>query len=419
MSDTNHVLSDSPQPPNSLAPTYIEQNVAGSQQLATARIQSSFAIARRFPRDIEMVRQNMLKECCRPSFCMPDMKKNGSSVALYRVPRAGTNIEGVTIRFAEMAARNFGNLTIELQPLGEDQTQRIYVVIATDFETNLTRSEIVNVPKTIERKFAKDTDVIISSRTNSKGHTVYTILATEDDIAMKRNALISKATRNLIMGFIPGWLVEECVQEIRATAAKKDAQDPDAAKRSLFDAFASVGVTALMLTEFIGHGNQLQPAELEELRGYFGGMREGYTTWAEIVASKDDDKDGGVAKQIEELLTASGRTPAQSRKLRSSYAGRPAELVKYLQEEATKKADTGATKETPAATDPTQGASSAEPSSANVAQGSMSANAPTQHSPQRDMVAPSSPASQSQPVTERPAERKQSSPPPPPPDQDW
>jgi hypothetical protein len=338
----NGALSDTAHTPQSLTPTYVEQNQSGSQQLATVQIQSRYQIARRFPRDIDVVRQNMLKECERPSFCMPDMKKNGSSVAIYRVPRAGTNIEGVTIRFAEMAARNFGNVGIDLQQLGEDQTQRIYLVTATDYETNLVSTEIVNVPKTIERKFIKDTDMVISTRTNSKGESVSTIIATDDDIAMKRNALVSKAKRNLIMGFIPGWLVEECVWKIRATAAKKDAEDPDAAKRQLFDAFATIGVTADMLKEFLGHANALSPAELEDLRGYFGGMKEGYTTWAEIAASKDDDKDGSVAKEIDELLKTSGRTMPAARKLRATYAGRPQELLTYLKDEAAKKANTGA-----------------------------------------------------------------------------
>ncbi|HEV2175409.1 MAG TPA: hypothetical protein VGR71_17670 [Nitrospira sp.] len=338
----NGALSDTAQHPHSLTPTYVEQNQSGSEQLATVQIQSRYQIARRFPRDLDLVRQNMLKECHRPSFCMPDMKKNGSSVAIYRVPRAGTNIEGVTIRFAEMAARNFGNIGIDLQQLGEDNTQRIYLVTATDYETNLISTEIVNVPRTIERKYIKDTDLVVSSRTNSKGEPVHTIIATDDDIAMKRNALVSKAKRNLIMGFIPGWLVEECVDTIRDTAAKKDAEDPDKAKRDLFDAFATLGVNADMLKEFIGHTNPLQPLELETLRGYFGGMKEQYTTWAEIAATKGDDKDGTVAKEIDALLSASGRTVPLARKLRASYAGRPQELLTYLKDEAAKKANTGA-----------------------------------------------------------------------------
>jgi hypothetical protein len=339
---TNGALLDDTQNPQSSDLVYQEQNTAGAQQLATVQVQSRYAIARKFPRDIEGVRQRMLRECQRPSFCMPDPKKNGSSVAIYRVPRGGSNIEGVSIRFAEMAARNFGNLGIDVQQVGEDQTQRIYLVTATDYETNLVSTEIVNVPKTIERKFTKDGDLVVSRRTNSKGETIATIIATDDDIAMKRNALLSKARRNLILGFIPGWLIEESIEEIRETARKKDAEDPDAAKRKIFDAFATVGVTVQHLNEYLGHSGQLQPKELEDLRGYFGAIREGHTTWAEVVAAKDDDKDGSVSKQIDELLRASGRTAAIARKLRAEYATRPQELLDFLKAEAVKKADTGA-----------------------------------------------------------------------------
>lgn len=325
---------------------YIEQSKSMMEQLATAQIQARYTVALRNRRDIETARQEMMKECSRPSFCMPDEKKNGSSVAIYRVPRAGTNIEGVTIRFAEMAARAWRNLAIDITPLGEDETQRIYQVTCTDFETNNVATEIVNVPKTVERSRIKDTDTVISERMNSYGKKVFTIIGTEDDIAMSRNARISKARRNLILQFIPGWLVEECIDQIRTTAAKKDAEDPDAAKRKVFDAFAGVGITAQMLTEFIGHGGPLSPAELDNLRGYYGALREGYTTWAEIAASKSEDQDDDQAKQVDELLAKSGRTPAQARKLKSQYIGRGPELLKFLQDEAAKKADTGAATET-------------------------------------------------------------------------
>ena len=69
------------QPDNRLA-QFSEQNVSMMQQLATAQIQSRYQIAVRFPRDIERVRQEMLRECSRPSFCTPDESKNGSSIAI-------------------------------------------------------------------------------------------------------------------------------------------------------------------------------------------------------------------------------------------------------------------------------------------------------------------------------------------------
>lgn len=335
------------------APEYVEQNVSMVQQLATAQIQSRYMMAARFPRNIDQVRQEMLKECQRPSFCTPDESKNGSSIAIYRVPRAKTNIEGVTIRFAEMSARSYRNLGIEVQGIGEDQGMKRYQVVCTDYETNLFFTEMVDVPKSIERSYAKDTDVVLSQRTNSYGKPVFTVIGTDDDLAMKRNALISKATRNLIMKHIPGWLVEECVDRIRETVRTKDAADPDAAKRKLYDAFANIGVTAAQLTEYLGHGNPLSPAELEDLRGYYSGVKEGYTTWKEVVEAKEnatEDKSG--AEQLDKLFAELAMTPAVIRRTKAKYLGRDKELVEWLTGEIAKKANDGGKKEEPA--NPTQ-----------------------------------------------------------------
>ena len=116
---------------------YQEQSISMVQQREKAKIESRYIMALRQPRVLEVVRQKMLSECSRPSFCAPDMSKNGSSVAIYRVPRAGSKIEGVTIRFAEMAKRCYGHIFVEVTPLGEDETQQIYQVEATTAEARL------------------------------------------------------------------------------------------------------------------------------------------------------------------------------------------------------------------------------------------------------------------------------------------
>ena len=314
------------------------------QQREKAKIESRYIMAAKFPRDIEVVRQKMLTECQRPTFCAPDLSKNGSSVAIYRVPRGGSQIEGPTIRFAEMAKRCYGHIFVEVTPLGEDENQQIFQVESTDYQNNDGGSEIVSVPKRIERSYAKDTDTVLGQRTNSKGKPVYTIVPTDDDLAVKRNALTSKARRNVIMQCIDGWLVQECISQIRKTAADKDAKDPAQSKREIFDAFSSIGVTAEMLNAYIGHSNPLSPAELDELRSFFGGIKEGYTTWAEIAANKGDgdgsDKEEEVAK-IEELIKMMEYTPAQARGKKAKYAGRGKELLEWLQGEVAKKQNNG------------------------------------------------------------------------------
>lgn len=338
--------------PNAQLAQFAEQNASMMQQMATAQIQSRYAIAMRFPRNVEQVRQDMIRECQRPTFCEIDPTKHGSSLAIYAVPRGNVKdengnwtkniIRGCTIRFAEMAARAWKNLSVDVIPIGEDPGQRIFQVNVTDFEANITSSQIVVIPKIVERISNPDNLPVLSQRTNSYGKPVYTLTATEEEISMNAQRLISKARRNLILQCIPGWLIEECTEQINTTAAKKDAEDPDKAKRRIFDAYATVGVTAEQLTEFIGHSNQLSPAEMEDLRGFFSAMREGATTWKQIVDAKAGDKAPDPTEtRLAELFRLLEYTGPAERKDRAKYIGRGAELATYLKEKLAKKQNNG------------------------------------------------------------------------------
>lgn len=346
---------------------YVEQNVSMVQQYATARIQSAYVMATRAPRNIELVRQEVLRECSRPSFCVPDESKFGSSLAIYRVPRGSVQdangkwvkqfIQGPTIRFAEMLLRSYRNLSIEVVPVGEDSDQILLQVILTDYQACNWTSEQVRIPKRVERKNAKPDDVIIGQRTNSYGNTIFIVQATDDELQMKTNALVSKARRNLILQAVPGWLIEEGVDRVRATARNKDAEDPDAAKRKLFDAFATVGVSAAQLAEYLGHANALSPAELEDLRGLYSGIKEGFTTWGAVMAAKKDEggDDEETVKAIEDAIKVLELPVARVRKLKGQYAGQPlAKLLEWLQGEVAKKQQgQTAGKQEPSAANPT------------------------------------------------------------------
>jgi hypothetical protein len=67
----------------------------------------------------------------------------------------------------------------------------------------------------------------------------------------------------------------------------KDAKDPDAARKELADAFATLSVLPADLKGYLGHElGQCSPAELTQLRGLFAGIRDGAITWAEVLAEK-------------------------------------------------------------------------------------------------------------------------------------
>lgn len=244
-------------------------------QKATVEARYKMALAR--PRDLDIVRQAMLKDANRSSF---------ARVAIYHKP-IGKGVEGPSIRFVEAAIRNMTNILTETTTISEDDERRVIRVAVSDLETNTYFSQDVTVTKTVERSKLPQGEKPIRMRTNSSGMPVYILHGTDDDILNKQNALISKAVRTLGLRLIPGDLVDEALWYVRQTMAKEDAQNPDMAKNRIIDAFAQLGVQVEQLKEYVGHElSALDPNELQTLRAIYSAIKDGETTWKAVMDDK-------------------------------------------------------------------------------------------------------------------------------------
>lgn len=275
---------------NAMAPAVsASENAAiamAAQQKAIVEARYKMALAR--PRDIDMVRQAMLKDARRPSF---------AAVAIYHKP-VGKGIEGPSIRFVEAAIRNMTNILTETATVSEDDERRVIRVAVSDLETNTYFSQDVTVTKTVERQKLPAGEKPIRVRTNSYGKPVYILHGTDDDILNKQNALISKAVRTLGLRLIPGDLVDEALFHVRQTMARQDAQDPDTAKNRIIDAFAQLGVSVESLKEYLGHElSSIDPNELQTLRALYSAIKDGETTWKAVMDDKAEKEAEAKAEQ--------------------------------------------------------------------------------------------------------------------------
>ena len=267
-----------------------------TQQKAIVEARYKMALAR--PRDLDLVRQKMLKDASRPSF---------ATVAIYHKP-VGNGIEGPSIRFVESAIRNMTNILTETSTVSEDDERRVIRVAVSDLETNTYFSQDVTVTKTVERRKLPQGEKPIRVRANSNGQPIYILHATDDEILNKQNALISKAVRTLGLRLIPGDLVDEALWEIKKTMAQQDRQDPDAAKHRIIDAFAQLGVSVEALKEFVGHElSALTPNEIQLLRTTYTSIKDGETSWKAVM----DDKAEKEANAKEKQKQASAPTSAK------------------------------------------------------------------------------------------------------------
>lgn len=257
---------------------------------ARAAVEARYIMAIRRPRNWDEVRQKILKECRRPSFA-----KDKS--ALYRKP-VGAGVEGLGIRFAEMALRCLTNVMTETPVIYEDAERRVIRVIVTNLEDNQTEFADVTVSKTVERSKPQDDGSYLSVRMNSYGKPVYTIPATDEDLLNKEWALVSKMRRNCALRHIPGDIQAEAEAIIREVREDEAARDPDAERREIADGFAKLNVPVDELLEYLGHDlATCSPKELSDLRTVWGSVRDGEATWASLLEHRRAERAAGTAKK--------------------------------------------------------------------------------------------------------------------------
>lgn len=274
-----------------LAVSTSEMSSTAMAAQAEASVKARYAVAIRQPRDLDEVREKILKECNRPLF---------AEQAIYKKP-LGKNVEGLSIRFVEAAIRCMTNLLTETMVVYDDQDKRVLRVSVTDLETNVSYFQDVTFEKTIERKKPQEGDVVLKKRRNSYGEYVCTIRARDDDdIINKQNALVSKAIRTLGLRHIPGDIADEAKAFCYKVQADKYAKDPDGARKALFDAFKTVGVSVPQIKLYLGHNaDTLTEKELISLRGLYTAIKDGEATWEEATGNKPTKKGNVVATEVE------------------------------------------------------------------------------------------------------------------------
>jgi hypothetical protein len=277
---------------------------------ARAVVEARYIMALRRPRSWDDVRAQLIRECRRPTFAH-------NKSAFYRKP-IGEGVEGLGIRFVEVALRCMTNVLVESSLVFEDAGKEIHRVTVTDLESNLTYPLDVRVTKTVERSKPMDDGSYISVRINSYKKPVYTVPANDDDLLNKRGALISKAIRTLGLRVIPGDLQDECEEIIKSIRMDEAARDPDAERKRIADAFGEIGVKPSALAEYLGHDlGSCSPAELVNLRGLYGAIKDGEATWASVMDNK-------AANGGEVPAPAGGAAPGAAGDASGAPAGRTA-----------------------------------------------------------------------------------------------
>lgn len=287
---------------------------------AKAQIEAKLVMAMHRPRSYDVARERLLETCRRPGFADKSVYKKPQGKAFNEDTGKWEQnyIRGLSVRFAEEAARNWGNIDITAKTIYDDDERMVVEVTATDLETIATESDSAIITKRIERKGQKNGGApqgrdVIGVRLNSYGDKVYICRATDDEVMTRAQAAKAKLRRNLILALLPIDLKDEAREVCEATS-KREAESglPDKRAR-MIEAFGQLKppVSADALSKYLGHDvRQCTVQEALDLKQVMTALSEGSAKWEDFLESKLDDR-APVAPQIQSPVSADEQTKAQ------------------------------------------------------------------------------------------------------------
>ena len=189
------------------------------QSRAVAEVAAAVKVAREFPRSVDRARSEMSALC------------NSLAVAnraFYEVPNRGS---GLSVHIARELARIWGNIDYGVRELHRDDANGISEMQAWawDQETNVrsTRSFIQPHDRMVKGSRKRLTDL--------------------GDIYLNNQNTAARAVRECIFTVLPGWLLADAEDALRATLKGGGGQSIEMRRAGAIEKFADIGVTQKQL----------------------------------------------------------------------------------------------------------------------------------------------------------------------------
>jgi len=225
------------------------------ESVSRAEIDQQISTAKRYPRSITKVKQEMVE--------MATLDEETAASCFYSLPRGGKNIQGPSIRLAEIALSCYGNIRAGTR------------IIETVVDGSSPYVAIQAVCHDLEKNIA----VMMEKRRRITGKKSKGGIIDEDDINLAANAGSAIAFRDAMFKVIPGILLRP-VYEAAKKVAIGDAKTLSDRRVRAIEAFQKMGVAADRVLASIGKTkiDEVTLEDLENLIGTFTAIKEGSTT---------------------------------------------------------------------------------------------------------------------------------------------
>lgn len=250
MSENLPAIQEQQQPFNRMLAAQGGMNVGAvaiEQERAVAEAQGQLTLAKKFPRSMTGVMAEFLDSCKSPEF---------AAQAFYSVPNRGS---GPSIRFAEEAARCYGNFQYGHRELSRTEGKSEIEVFAWDMQNNNRSIRQVTV---------------LHVRDKSGGATP---LRDQTDIDNRIANVASKQMRGRILALLPKHVVAAGQAMCKVTLAGGNSEKPLSERiLAMVQAFSRFGVNKVHIETHLGHEvDNTTVDELADLVGIFNALKEG------------------------------------------------------------------------------------------------------------------------------------------------
>jgi hypothetical protein len=262
----------------------VNENVIGQAMATRAakEVEAQVLIAKKFPREISNVENNILQNCRRIGL---------AEQAEYTFTRGGTEVSGPSIRLAEVIMQCYGNIVVgwnEIQRSADNSDCEAY---AWDIENNVKVTKIFNVPHYRDTKQGKNK------------------LTNDRDIKEMCANMASRVLRGCILQVIPGDLSEMAVQECHKTLNNSNIPLPEQ-----FGVWAErfereFKVTKSQLAKYLGFEEakiKITNTEIHRLRKLYNMIKNGEITVEDALNIHTAKLSGTQIKEIAKIIVAKG-----------------------------------------------------------------------------------------------------------------
>lgn len=216
-----------------------------------AATESQVTTAKRYPRNLVRVQDQM------KNFVSMDTETAAS--CFYKLPRGGKNIEGPSVRLAEIALSSYQNAKVGTRILETVTTGAnphvVIQAVAYDLENNIQVG--IEKRRRITKKKSKET-------------------IDEDDIQLAVNACSAVAYRDVVFKMIPRTLYEPVFKHAKLIAVGTQKTLPDRVAKAI-EAFQKLGIEKNTVLGKFGYKKESEISldDLETLIGIFSAIKDG------------------------------------------------------------------------------------------------------------------------------------------------